>query len=82
MARARSRWIIFWRGASFAPDDAPRDGLDVPRAFPPVANKLNGDWEFLTHLRDIGRECAEVWLKTNFARLGRESTVDIRAKYL
>ncbi|MFN0044790.1 MAG: hypothetical protein ACKVSF_16450 [Alphaproteobacteria bacterium] len=47
-----------------------------------MASKLNGDWEFLTHLRDIGRECAEVWLKTNFARLGRESTVDIRAKYL
>jgi NTE family protein len=47
-----------------------------------VASKLNGDWGFLTHLRDIGRDCADAWLKTNFDRIGRESTVDIRQQYL
>jgi len=47
-----------------------------------VFSKLNGDWEFLTHLRDIGRRCADAWLKVNFDRLGQESTVDIRQQYL
>jgi len=47
-----------------------------------VASKLNGDWGFLTHLRDIGRDCATAWLKANFDRIGQESTVDIRQQYL
>jgi NTE family protein len=47
-----------------------------------VASKLNGDWGFLTHLRDIGRDCAAAWLKANFDRIGQESTVDIRKQYL
>jgi NTE family protein len=47
-----------------------------------VASKMNGDWGFLTHLRDQGREYADRWLEANFDRLGRESTVDIRNEYL
>jgi NTE family protein len=47
-----------------------------------VASKLNADWEFLQHLRDIGRERAETWLEASFDKLGVESSVDIRAKYL
>jgi len=47
-----------------------------------VASKLNADWDYLTHLRDVGRDCAEEWLKANFEHLGVRSTVDIRAKYL
>lgn len=47
-----------------------------------VASKLNADWEFLTHLRDAGRSRAEAWLDASFERLGRESTIDIRATYL
>jgi NTE family protein len=47
-----------------------------------VASKLNADWEFLTNLRDVGRARAEAWLEAHFDQLGRESTVDIRAKYL
>ena len=47
-----------------------------------VASKLNADWEFLTHLRDVGRKRAETWLDASFERLGRESTIDIRATYL
>ena len=45
-------------------------------------SKLNADWEFLTSLRDTGRGFADAWLKENFDRLGRESTVDIPAVYL
>jgi NTE family protein len=45
-------------------------------------SKLNADWEFLVNLRDTGRAHAEAWLKESFPRLGRESTVDIRATYL
>jgi NTE family protein len=47
-----------------------------------VASKLNADWEFLMHLRDIGRERAEAWLQKNFDKIGIESSVDIRARYL
>jgi NTE family protein len=47
-----------------------------------VASKNNADWQFLLHLRDAGRACAEEWLAANFTHLGARSTVDIRAKYL
>ncbi|HTO83198.1 MAG TPA: patatin-like phospholipase family protein [Methylomirabilota bacterium] len=47
-----------------------------------VASKLNGDWDFLTYLRDAGRQHADAWLATNFDRLGRRSTIDIRKEYL
>jgi len=47
-----------------------------------VASKLNADWGFFTHLRDIGRERAGAWIAANFDRLGEESTVDIRRQYL
>jgi NTE family protein len=47
-----------------------------------VASKLNADWEFLTHLRDQGRERTEAWLKVNFDRINVEGTIDIRQQYL
>jgi NTE family protein len=47
-----------------------------------VSSKMNPDWEFLTHLRDIGRESAEDWLDRNYDDLGKRSTVDIADKYL
>src|SRR5262249_17918508 len=47
-----------------------------------VSSKLNPDWDFLTHLRDVGRVCAERWLQLNFERIGRTSTVDVRARFL
>jgi NTE family protein len=39
-------------------------------------SKLNADWEFLTRAR------AERWLNAHLVRVGVESTVDIREKYL
>jgi NTE family protein len=45
------------------------------------SSRLNGDWDFLTHLHEMGRARADKWLADNFDRLGVESTVDLRAKY-
>jgi NTE family protein len=46
------------------------------------SSKLNTSWDFLTRLRDIGRERADHWLAKNFASLGLESTVDVGQKFL
>lgn len=47
-----------------------------------VASKLNADWEFLTDLRDAGRERAARWLVENHRHIGKRSTVDIHNTYL
>ena len=47
-----------------------------------VASKLDANWDFLTGLRDIGRERAGQWLDAHFDRLGIESTVDLQAVYM
>lgn len=47
-----------------------------------VASKFNTDWEFLTFLRDAGREQASEWLEENFHAIGKTSTVDIRTDFL
>jgi len=47
-----------------------------------VASKLNADWEFLTDLRDAGRERASAWLAQNYDNIGKQSTVDIGNTYL
>jgi NTE family protein len=46
-----------------------------------ASSKLNAEWEFLTHLRDIGQRTARRWLDMHFDALGRSSTVDIRAMF-
>jgi NTE family protein len=47
-----------------------------------VSSKLNAEWEFLTRLRDVGRERADQWLAANFDLLGVSSSVDIQDRYL
>src|SRR6185295_17169913 len=47
-----------------------------------VSSKLNPDWDFLSHLRDVGRARADHWLVLNYGRIGRESTVDLRVNFL
>jgi NTE family protein len=47
-----------------------------------IASKLDADWEFLTSLRDTGRERAKQWLGAHFDRLGVQSTVDLEAVYM
>ena len=47
-----------------------------------AASKMNTDWEFLCHLRDKGRAIAKQWLDENYAKIGKESSVDIRKEFL
>jgi len=44
--------------------------------------ELNPAWDFLVHLRDLGRASAGAWLARNFVRLGRETTLDFDGKFL
>jgi NTE family protein len=53
---------------------------DIVRAFS-WSSRLNGDWKFLTHLHDMGRERADQWLAANFDQIGVDSTVDLYAKF-
>ena len=46
------------------------------------ASKLDPDWGFLRELCEHGRNVADTWIAQNFDRIGKESTFDIRAKYL
>ncbi len=46
------------------------------------SSKMNGDLDFLLHLHKIGRESADGWLKSNFDRLGVETTIDLHSRYL
>jgi len=48
----------------------------------PNTSKMNGNWDFLLHLHDIGRIRADDWLTSNFDRLGVESSIDFQTKYL
>lgn len=43
-----------------------------------ASSKMNVEWEFLTKLRDLGRETAARWLDKNFADIGHRSSVDLR----
>jgi len=43
-----------------------------------ASSKLNAEWEFLTYLRDLGREAARQWLDRHFADIGERSTLDLK----
>jgi len=45
------------------------------------SSKVNSEWVFLTHLRDIGRESAKTFLDKNYATLGKESTLDLQSEF-
>lgn len=46
-----------------------------------ASSKMNAEWAFLTHLRDLGRETADAWLDRHFDAIGKRSTVDLRAMF-
>ncbi len=46
-----------------------------------ASSKLNAEWDFLTHLRDIGKQSAALWLERHFDDIGKNSTVDLRAMF-
>ena len=53
------------------------DGCDDMLALD-ASSKLNSEWAFLIHLRDLGRDHADRWLKANFDKIEVESTLNLR----
>ncbi|HEY8442002.1 MAG TPA: patatin-like phospholipase family protein [Xanthobacteraceae bacterium] len=47
-----------------------------------ITSKYNADGNFLGHLHDTGYNRADAWIAQFLDRIGVQSTVDIRAKYL
>lgn len=47
-----------------------------------ASSKVNADWDFFCFLKKLGRECTDEWLKKHWKSIGKESTVDIREKFL
>jgi NTE family protein len=47
-----------------------------------LGSKFDTEWSFLNRLKGYGREAAEEWLATCFDKVGRESSVDVRARFL
>ncbi|MEL6747096.1 MAG: patatin-like phospholipase family protein, partial [Pseudomonadota bacterium] len=41
------------------------------------SSKFNAEWAFLTHLRDVGRACADNWLAGAIDDIGSRSTIDL-----
>ncbi len=42
-----------------------------------VSSKLNAEWQFLTYLRDIGRETTDRWLADHYDDIGNKTTFDV-----
>ena len=57
--------------------------IENEKALKPLgaSSKLNAEWAFLQHLRDLGRETASQWLDTHFVAVGVHSTVDLRKMF-
>ena len=47
-----------------------------------ASSKLNSEWAFLSHLKEIGRTAAAGWLDRHAEDLGKQSTVDIREMFM
>jgi NTE family protein len=47
-----------------------------------AATKFTVDWDFLTDLRDLGRESAAQWLEENYKDVGHRATVDLYHEFL
>ena len=46
-----------------------------------ASSKMNTDWAFLCHLRDVGRAAADRWIAQNFESIGARSTVDLKQMF-
>jgi len=46
-----------------------------------ASSKVNAEWKFLQHLRDVGRDTADRWIGENFDQIGVASTVDLPAMF-
>ena len=46
-----------------------------------ASSKLNAEWEFLIHLRDVGRAAAAEWLDRHFDDIGETSSLNLREMF-
>ena len=46
------------------------------------SSKLNVDWEWLSHLKDNGRNRAESWIREHYEKIGREDSCDAGCLFL
>ncbi len=46
-----------------------------------ASSKLNAEWDFLLHLRDVGRQTAKNWLDRHYEDIGERSTLDLRQEF-
>lgn len=46
-----------------------------------ASSKINAEWKFLTHLRDIGRESAKAFIDQHYDDLGERSTLNLRQEF-
>jgi NTE family protein len=46
-----------------------------------AASKLSSDWEFLTMMRDRGRDAADSWLKQHYVDVNKRSSVDLKKEF-
>jgi NTE family protein len=44
-------------------------------------SKYNPDWDFLLHLKDIGRQAAQDWLEAHYDKIEVESSIDIEKMF-
>jgi NTE family protein len=47
-----------------------------------AASKMNAELHFLLHLKGLGRQAAETWLKAHWEAIGQRSSLDIRKVFL
>ena len=47
-----------------------------------VATKMTPDWDFMQHLKTVGRASTEEWLKHHFDKIGSASSIDVTATFL
>lgn len=47
-----------------------------------ASSKLNTEWKFFKHLKELGRQATEDWLKENKKHIGQKSSVDIFETFL
>jgi hypothetical protein len=74
--------ILFRKQAVVAPElTGSTVSASTQRREFPGSSRLNNSWDFLCHLYEVGRERTGKWLAANFDHLGKESTVDLEAKY-
>ncbi len=67
------------KGTGYRPIHLHRIGGEGAFAALSASSKLNAEWPFLTHLRDLGRAATAAWIDQNFDALGKRSTIDAAA---